>query len=174
MENQELNTDEKATNEAEAKPEMTSEEAQTLKAVPEEDWKSKYYYLAADFENQRKRFQKEKEETAKYGSEKMIRDLLDVVDNLDRTIEMLKFDQDPKVKNIVFGVDMVKKQFSDVLLKNGLSEVKTEGVFDPNFHEAMGQVETEGKTSVQIVSVQQKGYILNGRLTRAAKVTVAK
>jgi molecular chaperone GrpE len=87
---------------------------------------------------------------------------------------MLKFDQDPKVKNIVFGVDMVKKQFSDVLLKNGLSEVKTEGVFDPNFHEAMGQVEAEGKTSGQIVSVQQKGYILNGRLTRAAKVTVAK
>ena len=173
MENQELNTEDKATPEAEMKPESTTEEVQTQKA-PEEDWKSKYYYLAADFENQRKRFQKEKEDTAKYGAERMIRDLLDVVDNLERTIEMLKFDQDPKVKNIVFGVDMVKKQFADVLSKNGLSEVKTDGEFDPNFHEAMGQVEAEGKTPGQIVSVQQKGYILNGRLTRAAKVTVAK
>ncbi|MFZ4712721.1 MAG: nucleotide exchange factor GrpE [Bacteriovoracaceae bacterium] len=176
MENQELNNEAKESGEnSESQSKMEQEANETLASKPqEEDWKSKYYYLAADFENQRKRFQKEKEDTAKYGAERMIRDLLDVVDNLERTIDMLKFDQDAKVKNIVFGVDMVKKQFADVLLKNGLSEVKTDGDFDPNFHEAIGQIDGEGKKAGQIVSVQQRGYLLNGRLTRAAKVIVAK
>lgn len=176
MENQELNEENTLNKEAEESKKTEGENAETAaqSAKAEEDWKSKYYYLAADVENQKKRFQREKEEIAKFGSERMIRDLLEVVDNLERTIDMLKFDQDPKVKNIVFGVDMVKKQFADVLSKSGLQEVKTDGEFDPNFHEAMGQVEAEGKKPGQIVSVQQKGYILNGRLTRAAKVTVAK
>jgi molecular chaperone GrpE len=168
MENQDLNNEEKLEK---AEAEAASNEAPKVEEI---DWKSKYYYIAAEMENARKRFQREKEDIAKFGSERLIRDLLDVVDNLERTMDMLKMDQDPKVKNIVFGVDMVKKQFSDVLSKNGLTEVKTDGEFDPNFHEALGQVEVEGKKTNEIISVQQKGYILNGRLTRAAKVTVAK
>ncbi len=168
MENQDLNNEEKV--------EKTEAGAASVEATKAEeiDWKSKYYYVAAEMENARKRMQREKEDIAKFGSERLIRDLLDVVDNLERTMDMLKMDQDPKVKNIVFGVDMVKKQFSDVLMKNGLTEVKTDGEFDPNFHEALGQIEAEGKKTNEIISVQQKGYILNGRLTRAAKVTVAK
>jgi molecular chaperone GrpE len=176
MENQHVNEDIEVKEDS---AKVDGQEAQAnsgAEGKPEEiDWKAKYYYLAADFENARRRFQKEKEDIAKYGVEKVMRDLMDVVDNLDRTIDMLKGDQDPKVKNIVYGVDMVRKMFTDCLSKNGLTEVETTGKeFDPNFHEAMSQVEAEGKKTNDIVQVFQKGYLLNGRLARAAKVVVAK
>lgn len=173
MENQQVNNEASVTEEtaAEAQPELVQEEAKK----EEIDWKAKYYYLAAESENARKREAKERESLIKFGNERLLGDLIEVVDNLERTIDMLKPDQDQKVKNIVFGVDMVKKQFSEVLHKYGLKEVETAGkLFDPNFHEALSQVEDETKKSNEIVSCQQKGYVLNGRLTRAAKVMVAK
>lgn len=173
MENQEVNTEANETEEtaAEGQSEVTQESAKK----EEIDWKAKYYYLAAESENARKREVKEREGLIKFGNERLLQDLIEVVDNLERTIDMLKPDQDQKVKNIVFGVDMVKKQFSDVLHKFGLKEVETEGkTFDPNFHEAIGQVEDGSKKTNEIISCQQKGYVLNGRLTRAAKVVVAK
>ena len=84
-------------------------------------------------------------------------------------------DEDEKIKNIYVGIDMVKKQFSDVLLGNGLTEVESIGkIFDPNFHEAMAQQPAEGKENDEIISEFQKGYILNGRLIRAAKVIITK
>lgn len=173
MENQEVNSEASETEETatEAQPEV----AQESDKKEEIDWKAKYYYLAAESENTRKREMKERENLIKFGNERLLQDLVEVVDNLERTIDMLKPDQDQKVKNIVFGVDMVKKQFADVLHKFGLKEVETVGkIFDPNFHEALTQIEDETKKSNEIVSCQQKGYVLNGRLTRAAKVVVAK
>lgn len=175
MENQQVNEESKVEEKADVK-DTTEPKQENVTPIKEEiDWKAKYFYMAAEFENFKKREQRERESLIKFGNERMIQDLLDVVDNFERTIEMLKPDQDAKVKNIVFGIDMVKKQFLDVLTKSGLTEIKTEGVeFDPNFHEAISQGEKEGVKSNFIISVQQKGYMLNGRLTRAAKVTVAK
>ena len=150
-------------------------EVEVLEPKKEEvDWKSKYYYLAAEMENGRKRFEPEKENLLKYGNDKILGDLLDVVDNFERTVDMLKPDQDQKVKNIVVGLDMVRKMFLDSLGKHGLSQLESLGKdFDPNFHEAMGQEYLEGKRPNEVLKEYQKGYVLNGRLLRAARVVVA-
>lgn len=141
----------------------------------DEDFKSKFMYVAAEMENMRRRYEREKESLIKFGNEKVLSNLLDVVDNLDRTLEAISSDEDDKVKNIVTGIEMVRNQFLDVLKNNGLKEVEALGKeFDPNFHEALAQQPAEGKEDQEILSVFQKGYILNGRLLRAAKVIVVK
>lgn len=142
---------------------------------PEVDYKQKYYYLAAEMDNLRKRSQREKENLAKFANEDLLKSMLDILDNFDRTVDALQSDEDEKVKNIVTGINMVRTQFLDTVAKFGLETVKTENEeFDPNFHEALSQQFVEGKKESEIVQVFQKGYILNGRLLRAAKVVVAK
>ena len=138
------------------------------------DFKAKYLTALADMDNYRKRMDREKENLVKYGNEKMLTDLLQVSDNFDRTIDMLKGDQDSKVKNIVTGMQMVSKQFQDTLAKHGLQPIDAVGKdFDPNFHEALAQEYAEGKKPNEVIKEFQKGYILNGRVIRAAKVVVA-
>ena len=155
--------------------EAAAPEVEVLEAKKDEvDYKAKYFYIAAEMDNYRKRMDREKENLVKYGNEKVLSDLLQVVDNFDRTIEMLKPDQDAKIKNIVTGLDMVKKQFIDTLSKHGLTPVESIGKdFDPNFHEALAQEYAEGAKPNQIIKEFQKGYTLNGRLVRASKVVVA-
>lgn len=179
-------TDEQEKKEAKVENQGTEEvsseqtEEQDLQATEEAsqkptqvDYKSKYFYLAAEMENLRKRSQREREQTLKFGTERILGDLIEVVDNFDRTAGMLRVDEDEKVKNIVIGLDMVRKQFVDVLEKNGLKEVEAVGKeFDPNFHEAMAQEYVEGAKPSEVVKEFQKGYTLNGRLLRAAKVIV--
>jgi len=160
-------------NEQEKAQEETASVVEEVKK-DEVDYKAKYYYIAAEMDNYRKRMEREKENLLKFGTEKVLTDLIQVVDNFERTIDMLKGDQDSKVKNIVVGLDMVKKQFVDSLAKHGLTEVESLGKdFDPNFHEAMAQEYVEGKKPNEIVKEFMKGYSLNGRLLRAAKVVVA-
>ncbi|MBT7608764.1 MAG: nucleotide exchange factor GrpE [Bacteriovoracaceae bacterium] len=143
------------------------------KEPKEEDFKEKYYYLAAEMENLRKRFDREKQNLLKYGSEKILSGLLEVMDNLDRTSDAIAIDEDEKIKNVFTGIEMVKKQFVEVLKTNGLEQVETLGQkFDPNIHEAIAAQPTEGKGNDEIITEFQKGYTLNGRLLRAAKVVI--
>ena len=165
----------KADETQEASTESTEATVEKLEPKKEEvDWKAKYYYLAAEMENARKRAEREKENVVKYGAEKIMGDMVDVVDNFERTVEMLRMDTDPKMKNVVVGLDMVRKLYLDSLGKHGLTQLEGLGkAFDPNFHEAVGQEYVEGKQPNEIVKEFQKGYVLNGRLLRAAKVVVA-
>ena len=152
--------------------EIKSEDSAEKKA--EDDFKEKFYYLAAEMENIKRRHSKEKENLIKFGNEKVLSGLIEVVDNLDRTLEALVGDEDEKVKNIVTGVEMVRTQFLDVLKNNGLERLNVIGeIFDPNFHEALAQQPAEGKKDQEIIQEFQKGYVLNGRLLRAAKVVIA-
>ena len=166
---------------AETKETESSENSKDAKEEKKEekksevDYKQKYYYLAAEMDNLRKRSQREKENLAKFANEDLLKSMLDILDNFDRTVDALQSDEDEKVKNIVTGINMVRTQFLDTVAKFGLETVKTENEeFDPNFHEALSQQVVEGKKESEIVQVFQKGYILNGRLLRAAKVVVAK
>ncbi|MBH47108.1 MAG: nucleotide exchange factor GrpE [Halobacteriovorax sp.] len=141
----------------------------------EEDFKSKFYYLAADMENLRKRHDREREQLIKFGNEKVLSGLLDVIDNLERTTAAIENDEDEKIKNIFVGIDMVRKQFLDCLKNNGLETIESIGKdFDPNFHEALAQQPAPDKREGEVITEYQKGYVLNGRLLRAAKVVVAK
>jgi len=159
----------------EEKVETKSEEQVETKAAKEEiDWKAKYYYVAAELDNAHKRFEREKENIHKYGNEKILSDLIDVTDTFDRTVNMLRFDEDQKVKNLVFGLDMIQKQFLDTLSKHGLTGIESLGKeFDPNFHEAMAQEYEEGKKPNEVIKELQKGFVLNGRVLRASKVIVS-
>jgi molecular chaperone GrpE len=139
-----------------------------------EDFKAKYYYLAAEFDNAKKRFEREKESLLKYGNEKLLSALVGVVDNFDLTVNALQADNDDKVQNIVKGINMIRTQFGEVLKNNGLTPVEALGkVFDPNFHEAVAQAPAPGKEDQEIITEYQRGYMLNGRLLRASKVVVA-
>ncbi len=169
--------EELAEEEIEAKePEVVEDSQENEEENPEqEDFKAKFYYLAAEMDNMKKRFDREKDNLIKYGNEKILNGLIEVVDNFDRTVDALANDEDEKVKNIVSGIEMVRKQFLDVLKNNGLEKVESLGeTFDPNFHEAMAQQPAEGKEDQEIIQVFQHGYKLNGRLLRAAKVVIAK
>lgn len=149
-----------------------NEEAEKVKEEVE-DFKSKYYYLAAEMDNLRKRHDREKQNLVKFGNEKVLSGLLEVIDNLDRTLDAIGNDEDEKIKNVWTGIEMVRKQFLEVLKSNGLEQVETVGTkFDPNFHEAMAGQPAEGKENDEIITEFQKGYTLNGRLLRAAKVVI--
>ncbi len=154
----------------------SSEEGSEKTDIPEsEDYKAKYYYLAAEMENMRKRFDREKESLLKFGNEKILNGLIEVIDNFDRTVDSLVSDEDEKIKNIVKGIEMVRTQFLETLENNGLKRIEALGEqFDPNFHEAISQQEVEGEEEDKIVQEFQKGYMLNGRLLRASKVVISK
>lgn len=173
---QDVNVESEAATEEDNVVELESaSEAEVVEEKKEEDFKSKYFYLAAEMQNLTKRHQREREGLLKFGSEKILTGLLEVVDNLDRTLQAIENDEDEKVKNIANGIEMVKTQFIGVLKQNGLEEVESLGkAFDPNFHEAMAQQPAEGIEDEEIIQEFQKGYILNGRLLRAAKVIIAK
>ena len=148
--------------------------AEAEPAESPEDFQSKYLYLAAELENQKKRFQRERENLFKFGGEKILSDLLKVIDNLERIIAAIEQDQDKKIQNISTGVKMVKKEFLDTLGRHGLSPLESLGQeFDPNLHEAIGEKESTQETN-RVIEVFEQGYKLNGRLLRAAKVIVAK
>lgn len=178
--NENTKTEQKAEtkNETEASEKNAQEtaEAQVVEEPKKEeiDYKAKYFYIAAELDNYRKRMEREKENLLKYGNERVLRDLLEVIDNFERTIGMLKGDEDQKVKNLVVGLDMIQKQFLDTLGKHGLSPIPAVGKeFDPNFHEAMAQEYAEGSKPNEVIKEFQKGYTLNGRVVRASKVVVS-
>lgn len=175
-ENEQAQEEVKLTEEQATGPKEHEEESELEQKVKElEAFKEKYYYLAAEMENARKRFEREKENLLKFGNEKVLSGLVEVIDNLDRTLDAIKNDDDEKVKNIFVGVDMVKKQMMDTLKASGLEKVESIGkIFDPNYHEAMAQQPAPDKEDQEIIQVFQDGYMLNGRLLRAAKVIVAK
>lgn len=172
MEQESMNGEKKVEETVETEELKSSVE--TLTKKDEVDYKAKYFYIAAEMDNYRKRMEREKENLVKFGNERVLSDLLQVVDNFERTIDMLKSDKDEKVKNLVVGLDMVRKQFIDALSKHGLTPVEAVGkAFDPNFHEAIAQEYMEGKKPSEVLKEFQKGYTLNGRLIRATKVVVA-
>lgn len=115
--------------------------------------------LQAEFDNYRKRTQKEKEDFAKYASERVMEGLLPVLDNFERAIEASKTTQD--IKSFSQGVEMIFKQMQSILAKEGLAAIEAVGQpFDPNIHEAVLQVDSEEHPENTVVEELQKGYYL--------------
>jgi molecular chaperone GrpE len=134
-----------------------------------EDWRARAYRSAADMENLRKRFQRERDDLRKFGVEGLVKDLLTVVDNLERAIGHAEPDN-----RLAEGVDMVLRQFVQVAAKHGAEPFDVAGQpFDPQIHEAMSQVPTNDVEPGTVVDVYQRGWNLHGRLVRPAMVTVS-
>jgi len=147
-----------------------------LAAVETERDESKNRHLrtAADLENFRKRTAREREDMRKYGIDKVVLELLPVIDNLDRALEHAE-KSDPGVSSIIDGVRMVYRQFVTALEKHGVSSFDARGeAFDPTKHEAIQQIESAEHPSNTVLEQYQKGYFLHDRLIRPALVAVSK
>ncbi len=135
----------------------------------EEELQTKYLRLAADFQNFKRRTEKEKGDIYAYANEKLLTELLDVIDSLERALATESSDS-----TLADGVNMIQKQLKGVLEKNGLEEIKAEGeAFDPNFHHAVMVEAEDGRESGEITTVLQKGYMLNKKVIRPVMVKVA-
>ncbi len=128
--------------------------------------------LQADFDNYRKRIQKEKAQLRDFLVQDILTSLLEVIDNMDRALHPDNDTHD--VDSYRQGVEMVFQQFMNILKEHGLTRVETDGkMFDPRFHEAIGQVETDQHEPGTIISEFLPGYAINERILRAPKVQVA-
>jgi molecular chaperone GrpE len=128
---------------------------------------------AAEMENFKKRTTREREDAARFANEVLLKDLLPVVDNLERAVAHASGGGDGKP--LVEGVEMVLRGLLDVLAKHGVNQISAVGqTFDPAKHEAMAQVETEDHEPNSVVEELHKGYMLRDRLLRPALVSVAK
>jgi len=133
----------------------------------------KYVRVAAELENYKKRAVREKADAINYGNESLLRDILPVVDNVDRALEHADISED--FEAFKKGLKMLHEQLLCCLKKHGVEVIDTAGKdFDPNVHEAMLQVVTDESETGKVVNEFERGYLLNGRLLRPAKVCVCK
>lgn len=147
-------------------------ETEIKKAQPEEGDDAKYLRLMAEFQNYKKRVAKEKTDIHAYANEKIVTELLEVLDNFERA---LASDTSVEAEGYAQGMKLIFDQLLGVLTKSGLVEVKALGEdFDPNLHNAVMTSDSDEYDSNKVCNVLQKGYSLNGRVIRPAMVTVAK
>lgn len=148
---------------------------ETLGEVERErdDFKSRLLRSAADMENFRKRKEREQEETRKYGSDKLVSDLLPAVDNLERALDHAE--KSNEESSIADGVKMVYKQLQSSLEKHGIVGFESVGErFDPQRHEAIQQIDSTEFDTGTVMQVFQKGYFIHDRLLRPAMAVVAR
>lgn len=129
-----------------------------------------YLRTVAEYQNFRKRTEKEKSDIYKYANEKVFADLLPLMDNFERAIEMFDPDQGANFKE---GMELIKKSLDDLFAKHEVMEIKAIGKeFDHNFHHAVMTAEAEGVEPNTVIEVLQKGYVLNDKVIRPAMVKV--
>jgi molecular chaperone GrpE len=142
-------------------------------ALHSEEFKDKYLRAHAEIDNVRKRFAKEKEEYIKFANEDLLSEVLYIVDNFDRALGHMNGTQ--KVDAILEGINMIRKQFHNLLERKGLKKIEAVGkIFDPALHEAVEYIETEEGKDHIVLEELQAGYLLSGRLLRPAVVKVGK
>ena len=150
--------------------EEPSEEGSSEEAALNE-LNKKYMRLAADFQNFKRRTEKEKSDIYQYANEKIALDVIEVMDNFERALEHIEECED---KAFAEGVEKIYKQLQGVLEKNSIEVIKAEGeLFDPNYHNAVMTREEPGCESGVVISDMQKGYTLNGRVIRPSMVAVS-
>ena len=133
--------------------------------------------VLAEMENLRKRLDREKIDSIKYGSANFARDLLSPGDNLERALSVINKEEEhsDSIKNLIKGLLMVKKEFTSTLEKNGITKIDSvDKKFDPNLHQAMMEVENDDLDEGIVVQEIQSGYMMHDRLLRPAMVGVSK
>lgn len=156
----------------------TTEDAAQIDSTAElqqqvDKWKNDYLYLRAEFETYKRNAIKERSEISKYGSERLINDILTVADNFDRALSTKVTPETIEV--YAQGVKMTAAELKSVLSRFGVNEIKCEGLpFDPNLHEALGAEESDTVAEGHILKVFRSAYKLHDRLVRPAQVIVAK
>lgn len=134
-------------------------------------WKEIAMRTAAEIENLRKRTAREREEAIRYANQRLLEDLLPVIDNFEMGMQAAS--QDAK-SMIYIGMDMVRRQLNEFLSSQGVEEISTAGQFDPNLHDAVAQEDCAKGDEGRILRVTRRGYKLRDRLLRPAGVVVSK
>jgi len=165
--------EEGAAEQAEDTVEALQAKVETLNAAMEAA-KDQVLRAQAEAQNARRRAEQDVEKAHKFGQEKLLTDLLPVVDNLERALGSIDSENDA-LKPVAEGIQLTLKGFIDVLAKYHVVPVDPQGEpFDPQLHEAMTTAPNPDVEPNTVVEVFQKGYTLNGRLVRAARVVVSK
>ena len=174
------NTEEVIKDKSEIK--NSEEKEEKKQQTPEEkikDLEDKVTRIYADMENQRRRYEKEKEEAFEYGGFSFARESLNLIDNLERSKVALQNDNELKnteaLKKIIEHLEIINKDMLSILKKNNIEVIKSiNEKLDPNFHQAMMEVEDDAKDPGIIVQEIQKGFMMKDRLLRPALVCVSK
>jgi molecular chaperone GrpE len=130
--------------------------------------------LGADFQNYKRRIEKDRSHWAHMIQSEMIVDLLPVVDDFDRALEEVKKEEGSQDSKLLEGITMIHKGFNEYLKKQDVAPIEQMQTFDPELHEALMQVESEDHKEGDIVQVLQRGFALKGKVIRPAKVSVCK
>lgn len=162
------------TKKVDTKKTIKVKEHEYIKLVEEvAEYKDKYLRLFAEFDNVRKRFEREKIEFVKYANEVIITEFLGVVDNLERSVEAANTKHDDYAA-FLKGIQMVMTEIQELLKRNNVTLIEAKDKkFDPNCHEILMQEETEDYDDEVVIEEFQKGYRLGEKVVRTAKVKVA-
>jgi molecular chaperone GrpE len=146
--------------------------ALTAKTEEAKAFQDKYLRLAAEFENFKRLTQKQKQEYSQFANESLLKELLPIVDNLERALKCVQ--EGRTTDGLVQGVELTLKQFTETLLRFGVRPIVSVGVpFDPTRHQAMAQQASNAAAENTVIEEYQKGYQLHDRILRAAMVVVA-
>ena len=161
----------------EENPENNISEEEKLEVSPEEkieELEDKLLRTVAEMDNMRKRSDKERSEAYRIGASIFIKDMLPIIDNLQRALTSFVDDEGSDTKSFVDGTNAILRDFESLLDKTGVKTINPEGEkFDPNFHEAMFEIPSDEHEAGIILQVIEQGYVLENRLLRAAKVGVS-
>lgn len=175
------NLEESQTEEVETPEDNETEE--TVEVDPLEvalaeaaDYKDKYLRAHADFENSKKRLEKDKMNAVSYANESFAKDILAVMDSFENALASMEESADSSevLEKMKEGVNLTHEQLKKVLEKNHIKAVDCEGEFDPEVHQAIMQVESDAHETGDVVQVMQKGYTIKDRILRPAMVSTCK
>jgi len=142
------------------------------------EWKDKYLRAHADFENTKKRLEKDKSTAVSYANESFAMDILAVLDSFEQALASIEGADEANASEVLEkmkeGVYLTYEQLKKVLEKNYIKEISCEGAYDPNLHQAVMQVESDKHKSGQIVQTLQKGYTIKDRVLRPSMVSTSK
>jgi molecular chaperone GrpE len=175
--NSEINQTQEPIN-AEINGGATVTDIQSQKQIEEfkniaEKYKNDFLYMRAEFENYKKHAIKERSDLTKYGSERLLIEVLGVMDNFERALDMKVTNEN--IDTYIQGVQMTANELKTMVQKFGVSEVQSEGnIFDPMLHEALGAEETESVKEGYVFRVFKKAFKLHDKVIRPAQVIVAK
>ncbi len=173
------------TQQEESTQEQTAQEGETQEVDPLEaakaeaaEYKDKYIRAHADFENAKKRLEKDKANAVAYANESFAKDILAVIDSFEQALASIEGASEENsgevLEKMKEGVKLTYEQLKKVLEKNSIKEIACDGEFDPEVHQAIMQVESDEHESGQIVQVMQKGYTIKDRVLRPAMVSTCK
>ena len=174
-----INTEELERN---AQPETSKNKEQIKEITPEEkilELEDKVARTFAEMENQRRRFEKEREDAFNYGGFSFAKETLNLIDNLQRSKQILENDEALKdseaLKKTLEHFDIISKDMVSILSKNGITPIDSIGKkLDPNFHQAMMEIDDDQKEPGTIIQEIQKGFMMKDRLLRPSLVGVSK